>query len=92
MGFKVASRVRGLSDEAFREAFGTEEKCRTALVRLRWPDGFVCPCCGHHGHCVLAGRGLYQCNRCKKQTIAHGGHDLPRDQAAADTLVCRHPP
>ena len=24
MGFKVASRVRGLSDEAFREAFGTE--------------------------------------------------------------------
>ena len=44
MRFKVASRVRGLSDEAFREAFGTEEQCRTALVRLRWPDGFVCLC------------------------------------------------
>ena len=86
MGFKVASRVRGLSDEAFREAFGAEEQCRAALVRLRWPGGFVCPCCGHRGHCVLAGRGLYQCNRCKKQTC------LPRDQAAADTLVCRHPP
>ena len=53
MGFKVASRVRGLSDEAFREAFGTEEQCRTALVRLRWPDGFVCPCCGHRERCVL---------------------------------------
>ena len=73
MGFKVASRVRGLSDEAFREAFGTEEQCRTALVRLRWPGGFVCPCCGHHGHCVLAGRGLYQCNRCKKQTSPTAG-------------------
>ena len=36
MGFKVASRVRGLSDEAFREAFGTEEQCRAALLRLRW--------------------------------------------------------
>ena len=47
MGFKVASRVRGLSDEAFREAFGTKEQCRAALVRLRWPGGFVCPCCGH---------------------------------------------
>ena len=35
MGFKVASRVRGLSDEAFREAFGTEEQCRAALLRLR---------------------------------------------------------
>ena len=55
MGFKVASRVRGLSDEAFREAFGTEEQCRSALSRLRWPDGFVCPACGQ---CVLAGRSL----------------------------------
>ena len=73
MRFKVASRVRGLSDEVFREAFGTEEQCRTALVRLRWPDGFVCPCCGHREHCVLAGRGLYQCNRCKKQASPTAG-------------------
>ena len=73
MRFKVASRVRGLSDEAFREAFGTEEQCRAALLRLRWPDGFLCPCCGHRGHCVLAGRGLYQCNRCKKQTSPTAG-------------------
>ena len=73
MRFKVASRVRGLSDEAFREAFGAEEQCRSALVRLRWPDGFLCPSCGHRGHCVLAGRGLYQCNRCKKQTSPTAG-------------------
>ena len=73
MGFKVASRVRGLSDEAFREAFGAEEQCRSALSRLRWPDGFVCPACGHRGHCVLAGRSLYQCYRCKKQTSSTAG-------------------
>ena len=73
MGFKVASRVRGLSDEAFREAFGAEEQCRSALSRLRWPDGFVCPACGHRGHCVLAGRSLCQCNRCKKQTSSTAG-------------------
>ncbi len=73
MGFKVASCVRGLNDEAFREAFGTKEQCRTALVRLCWPDGFACPCCGHREHWVLAGRGLYQCNRCKKQTSPTAG-------------------
>ena len=73
MGFKAASRVRGLSDEAFREAFGAEEQCRSALSRLRWPDGFVCPACGHRGHCVLAGRSLYQCYRCKKQTSSTAG-------------------
>ena len=70
MAFKVASRVHGLSDEAFRKAFGREERCRAALVRLRWPDGFVRPSCGHR---VLAGRGLYQCNRCKKQTSPTAG-------------------
>ena len=65
--------MRGVSGEAFREAFGTKEQCRAALVRLRWPGGFVCPCCGHREHCVLAGRGLYQCNRCKKQTSPTAG-------------------
>ena len=53
MGSKVASRVRGLSDEAF----DTEDQGRSALVRLRWPDGFVRPSCDHRGHQVLAGRG-----------------------------------
>ena len=68
MGFKVASRVRGLSDEAFREAFGAEEQCRSALSRLRWPDGFVCPACGHRGHGSVAKSGyLVTCLR-----------DLPR--------------
>ena len=92
MGFKVASRVRGLSDEAFREAFGTEEQCRAALVRLRWPGGFVCPCCGHRGALRAGGARALPMQPVQEADIAHGGHDLPRDQAAADTLVCRHPP
>ena len=73
MGFKVASRVRGLSDAEFREAFGTEEQCRSALARLRWGDGFVCPGCGHRGHCFPTRRPVYQCNRCKKQTSLTAG-------------------
>ncbi len=86
MAFKVASRVRGLSDEVFREAFGTEEQCRKALVRLRWPGGFVCPACGHRGHRELAGRGLYQLQPLQEANLAHGGPDLPFDQAAAEVL------
>lgn len=73
MAFKVASRVRGLSDDAFRAAFGTEDQCHAALVRLRWPDGFECGSCGHRGHCILARRGLYQCNRCKTQVSVTAG-------------------
>ena len=66
MGFKVASRVRGLSDEAFRLRHP---------VRRRWSG-----CAGRTAssapaaaiHCVLA-FGLYQCNRCKKQTSPTAG-------------------
>ena len=63
----------GLGDAAFRAAYGTETQCRSALERLRWPGGFECPSCGHGGHCFLAQRRLYQCNRCKKQVSLTAG-------------------
>jgi hypothetical protein len=46
MAGKLASRVRGLSEAQFREAYGTEEQCRAVVEKLRWPEGFVCPLCG----------------------------------------------
>ncbi len=68
-----AARVKGLSEAEFRAAFGTEEQCRAALEKLRWPRGFTCPACGHGGHAWLAGRRLYQCNRCKRQVSLTAG-------------------
>jgi hypothetical protein len=34
----------------FDERFGSEEACRAYLARLRWPEGFRCPACGHPGN------------------------------------------
>jgi transposase-like protein len=70
---RLAARVKGLSEAEFRAAFGTEEQCRAALEKLRWPHGFTCPACGHGGHAWLAGRQLYQCNRCKRQVSLTAG-------------------
>jgi len=50
MSSKLASRVRGLSEAQFREAYGTEERCRAVVEELRWPEGFVCPLCGRSAH------------------------------------------
>ena len=86
MGFKVASRVRGLTTRRFGRP--SMEQCRAALVRLR-AGGFLCPCCGHRGHCD--GARALPMQPVQEADIAHGGHDLPRDQAA-DTLVRSHPP
>ena len=53
---------KGLSSSDFFHQFGTEEQCAKVLFDWRWPHGFVCPPCGHWGHCVLRTRDLYQCN------------------------------
>lgn len=66
MGLKLASRVRGLSDAAF----GEEEQCRAAPFRLRWPQGFVCPACGHDGYCVPA---RWRAGVCINATAARPG-------------------
>jgi len=53
----------------FETCFPDDEACARWLSRARWPNGFVCPACGHHKGCELA-RGVltYQCTGCRKQT------------------------
>ncbi|MCK2094616.1 MULTISPECIES: IS1595 family transposase [Pseudomonadota] len=57
----------GLSLTDFLKRYGTEEQCREAVFKLRWPTGFNCPACGHKGACCQLARQLYQCNRCHHQ-------------------------
>ena len=45
--------LKGLSEAAFRERFGSEEACRKALFEMRWRQGLTCPGCGHRGFCGL---------------------------------------
>src|SRR5918911_1427369 len=65
--------MRGLSEAAFRERFGTEEACREALFGMRWREGLTCPGRGHRGFCQLRTRELFQCNRCKRQVRLTAG-------------------
>src|SRR5918911_1736072 len=65
--------MRGLSEAEFRERFGTEEACRTALYEMRWREGLTCPACGGRSFCQLRTRELFQCNRCKRQVRLTAG-------------------
>jgi transposase-like protein len=65
--------VRGLSEAAFRQRFGTEEACRETLSQMRWREGLTCPACGGRGFCRLRTRKVFQCNRCKKQLSLTAG-------------------
>ncbi|WP_084457158.1 transposase [Desulfogranum mediterraneum] len=64
---------KGLSLTNFLAQYGDEEKCYQALFTFRWPRGFVCPRCGHAGHCQIASRKVLQCNYCHTQTSLTAG-------------------
>ena len=64
---------RGLSLTEFLSRFGKEKPCRQALVRWRWPKGFICPECGHTRYCELKRRKLFQCNCCRSQVSVTAG-------------------
>ena len=52
---------------------GTEQQCFDALYHWRWPNGFVCPNCGHDRGCQLTTHKLQQCYRCNRQTSITAG-------------------
>ena len=56
----------------FEARFATEEACRDYLLRLRWPQGFRCPSCGHERAWPVRKIWL-QCARCGRQTSATAG-------------------
>ncbi len=64
---------KGISLNAFLSLYGTEQRCFDALYRWRWPNGFVCPNCGHDRGCQLTTHKLQQCYRCNRQTSMTAG-------------------
>jgi hypothetical protein len=65
---------KGLSWQDFFKEYGTEEPCEQALERWRWPEGFVCPSCGHqHAPVRLGRRALWQCRHCRHHASLTAG-------------------
>src|SRR3984893_12319058 len=60
--------------------FATEEACQQYLARCRWPDGFVCPRCGHDRAYELAGQRLWQCAGCRHQASVTAGTILHKSR------------
>jgi len=56
----------------FEQRFSTEEACIEYLLKLRWPEGFRCPRCGH-SEVWLIRRELYKCARCRFETSVTAG-------------------
>ncbi|HRT84711.1 MAG TPA: IS1595 family transposase [Bacteroidales bacterium] len=84
--------------------FNDEDEARKYLERLRWPEGVVCPHCGHKGdHYELHAkkdsdkpvrRGVWKCRKCRKQfsvtvgTIFERSHIPLHKWLLATFLIC----
>lgn len=75
------SKHKKISIVEFTKRYSTEEACREHLAEQRWPDGFVCPCCGNaHAHQLSNGR--YQCSKCRHQTSVTAGTFMHRSHVS----------
>ena len=60
--------------------FGSEDKCRTYLEQLRWPNGVKCARCGSTKISRIKARDQFDCDSCRYQfsvtagTIFHDSH------------------
>ena len=69
----VSSRWQALPGLGWRQAwFRTDADCLDYLEWLRWPDGFVCPSCGHEGGWRL-GDGRFMCPACSTRSSVTAG-------------------
>jgi len=47
--------------------YSDEQVCIDAVARMRWPNGPVCPACGHKEHYYLKTQKRWKCKECYKQ-------------------------
>ncbi|MDR1427876.1 MAG: IS1595 family transposase, partial [Bifidobacteriaceae bacterium] len=55
-----------------RSWFATDAACLDYVEWLRWPDGFVCPCCGS-GRGWRGGDGRWRCRGCDRRVSVTAG-------------------
>lgn len=47
--------------------FSDEQVCIDTVAELRWPNGPICPKCGHNEHYYLATQKRWKCKKCARQ-------------------------
>jgi len=52
-------RVIQMTEIEFQANYGTEDQCRQYLFEKRWPEGFICPKCGHKEYFNIESRNLF---------------------------------
>lgn len=66
-------KARTSSFWEWQQHFSGDRACLAELAKIRWPNGFQCPECGHDHGWLLNTRALYECSHCHRQTSVTAG-------------------
>lgn len=74
MSINTVQFQKGLSLPEFLKRYGTNEQCEAAVVKMRWPKGFVCSKCECKRYAPTHnGRKLWECLDCGYQCSSIAG-------------------
>jgi transposase-like protein len=70
------------------QRFGDEQVCIDTVAKMRWPDGPVCPACGHKEHYYLKTQKRWKCKECYKQFTVKLGTIFEDSPLGLDKWLC----
>lgn len=65
--------IQAINFFQFQKMFSTNQKCWQYLIKIRWPNGFICPECCCKQYSFIKTRRLFQCRNCGYQCSATAG-------------------
>jgi transposase-like protein len=68
--------------------FADEQTCIDTIAVLRWPDGPICPRCGHKEHYYLKTQKRWKCKECYKQFSVKLGTIFEDSPITLDKWLC----
>jgi len=57
----------------WQKRFYSEHACEKILIKIRWPDGFICPRCNSMKNSYITTRKVFQCSQCRHQVSITAG-------------------
>lgn len=73
-------KKKSISVFEFNRRFRTDNACLRTIEKIRWPNGFICPKCGHDEGYRLRKRRVIECAVCKYQSSVTAGTIFHRTQ------------
>jgi len=70
------------------QRFSDEQVCIDTVAAIRWPDGPVCPACGHKAHYCLKTQKRWKCKECYKQFTVKLGTIFEDSPLGLDKWLC----